>query len=234
LWLNVWTGNNDPDLIEKYYLEAVLDAGVFPFNTRSDYGSETIGIYKVQHALHDLYGTAVDKPHTYVTSTRNTKIESLWGRYLKEWGRTLMEHLEFGCSTGIYTSKDCLEEYLFLYIWIPLVQNELDRYKLRCNNQRRQKSRQNVLPTCAPVFAYKNPTHFGAMNCGYNDDTLVGLVKERIQKLTQQENLRDYIPLDFKLSADEVHQMIDAPEVKLENAWEIFVKMRFIFNVFAC
>jgi hypothetical protein len=47
VWLKVWTGNHDPNLIEMFYLKALKEHNLFPYATRSDYGTETLGIYKI-------------------------------------------------------------------------------------------------------------------------------------------------------------------------------------------
>jgi hypothetical protein len=234
IWLRVWTGNHDPDLVEMYYLESVKKYGVFPYSTQSDYGSETIGIFKLQQALHDIYDTGAESPHRYVTSPRNQKIESLWHRYLAEMGRNLMENLEYGFSNGIYKHSDCLEEYLYLYIWLPLVQSELDKYVERCDNQTRQKSKVNTLPSCAPLYAYNNPNEFGAVNCGYSDVTLDDLIERRLANLYKKDYLIAYLPIDFIKAADYIHQeLLDAAPIRINTAWSIFAKMNEVFRILA-
>ena len=232
VWLKVWTGNHDPDLIEMFYLKALKENDLFPYATRSDYGTETLGIYKTQHALHAIYETGVEHPHQYVKSTSNTKIESLWHRYLTEFGRTIMAHLEHAFNNGIYAMNNCLEEFIYMYLWIPFMQVELDNYVKRCDNQKRQKSKINLLPTCAPLFAYNNPSEFGAMNCGYSDPKLMDLVDVRLSSLCLNRDLTHLFPNRFKESADYVYSMfLGSPVIELQTIDTIYADMLKCFIV---
>jgi hypothetical protein len=59
----------------------------------------------------------------YVPSTRNQKIESAWSRYnLKAIGKNIQDTLQFGFENRLYNEKDQLENFIFLYVWIPPLQ----------------------------------------------------------------------------------------------------------------
>ena len=153
-------------------------------------------------------------------------------RYLTEFGRNLMAHLEYGLTANIYERSSCLEEFIYMYLWLPFIQRELDKYVLRCDNQKRQKSKLNPLPRCAPIFAYENPQEFGVAECGYTDPTLNELVSKRLAVLQGKENLVAFLPDDFIEGADYIfNEILDTPAITLETIWVIFVKMKALFGV---
>ena len=130
IWLKVFTGNHDPKLIAKNFVESIVPLKRFPYSVRSDCGTETVIVSSVIQAMHLCLSTGVDCAESvkYVPSTRNQKIESAWSRYLKAIGKNIQDTLQFGFENRLYNEKDQLENFIFLYVWIPFVQRELDNY----------------------------------------------------------------------------------------------------------
>ena len=140
--MRVFTGNHDPKLIGKYFLEEVEKIGSkintlltgFPYSTRSDCGTETVIAVSLLHGFYEIAGTQVAAfdIHRYVPSPRNQKIESAWGRYLKaigiliitnnhlfnNKGKTIMTKLSEGHETLIYNEHDLLETYLINFDYL--------------------------------------------------------------------------------------------------------------------
>lgn len=64
MWLKVFISNHDPRVILKNYLECCIEFGgkkyetanksVFPYNTRSDCGTETVMAASIQAGLHHV------------------------------------------------------------------------------------------------------------------------------------------------------------------------------------
>ncbi|KAI9329527.1 hypothetical protein BDR26DRAFT_900161 [Obelidium mucronatum] len=131
IWLRVLVSNHNPRVILLYYLEAVKE------HQGSDRGTETVDVAAMQAALHDVHksGFSIALAHRYVPSTRNTKIESAWTRWLKARGYTLAEVLAAGFEyPSSWEENDQLDKYIYLYVWIPFTQSILDEYAEHVNN----------------------------------------------------------------------------------------------------
>lgn len=104
---------------------------VFPLTTRSDCGTETVIVAAIQHDMHSIHDTGIseDQSHKYVPSTRNTKIESQWSRYLKAIGYKIMDELQYGFENNLYDDTNQLETYIYYYVWFPILRAELGKYK---------------------------------------------------------------------------------------------------------
>ena len=175
MWLNVFTSNHDPRVVALHYLRAVkLHGGteiwfhqftglcwlinnlcsVFPLNTRTDCGTETIITAALQAGLHELYQTWIksQQSHSFVPSTRNVKIESGWSRFLKAKGHALIDILDHGFHDsrfnpnnqldkywwGEHAWKRCIKisfRYIYLYVWMPLIQTVLDDFVTETNTK---------------------------------------------------------------------------------------------------
>ncbi len=93
----------------------IVTALVFPFNTRSDHGTETVIAVAIQYSLHDVHNTGAPNAdsHRYVPSVRNQKVESAWTRYLKAIGYRIMGILQEGFDNGTYNDCNIIEKYYY-------------------------------------------------------------------------------------------------------------------------
>ncbi|KAI9332539.1 hypothetical protein BDR26DRAFT_937931 [Obelidium mucronatum] len=126
------------DKLKKYFLAIhVAILSVFPMSTGSDFGTETVDVAAMQAAFHEIHETGfnIESVHRFVPSTRNTKIESAWTRWLRSKGYLLAEILEAGFNqTELFDETDEMDKIIFLYIWIPVVQELLDSYAEHVNH----------------------------------------------------------------------------------------------------
>ncbi|KAI8891911.1 hypothetical protein BC833DRAFT_613052 [Globomyces pollinis-pini] len=210
-----------------YFIQTMRQLKVAPYITRSDSGTENVGVAAIQAVLHAEFNasdTLPDKHHQFVASTRNIKIEALWSRFLKAKGFTLMDTLKEGFEIGIYDPEDTFEYFLFLYIWIPLIQRYLTEYLEHCNSLRRQKTKNSILPTEKPNICFYNPLQFSGLECGFE-------VNESVLKFLEMEYCSNsssliYIPSEFKDSADLLFSKLQFGQYDVCSAWDVFTVMK--------
>ena len=78
LWLEVSTSNKMPEVIAKYYLDAVKRNGL-PVNVKADVGTEYSLVQPIHLLLRNIDGSEPDlESFSIVTSPANQRIEAFW------------------------------------------------------------------------------------------------------------------------------------------------------------
>ena len=113
------------------------------------------------------------------------------------------------------------------WLWPPLIQRELDRFRDDANSTRLRKQKNNALPSgVSPDLAYTFPERFGGADCLKVVD--VSLIREMLDSDELQEERRlasDWgVPDQFARKAERAMQTlrIQQPEVTLQNIWITF------------
>eukprot|EP00112_Aurelia_sp_Birch-Aquarium-sp1_P026060 Seg90.12 transcript_id=Seg90.12/GoldUCD/mRNA.D3Y31 product="hypothetical protein" protein_id=Seg90.12/GoldUCD/D3Y31 len=105
--LRIWTTNNEPKIIGRFYLEYLNDCRVLPSRLRIDKGTET-GILTTMHSyLRSLHGDLADPVDSilYGPSTQN-KIERWWKELLERMERFFKVQLNTLVEDGEYDRDD--------------------------------------------------------------------------------------------------------------------------------
>ena len=86
LWLEVGTTNKDPEVIAKYYLDAVKQLGGVPRKMRSDDGTENSTLEALHTFLRSSHNDENAGPGCFTIgrSTANQRIESYWSQFVKD------------------------------------------------------------------------------------------------------------------------------------------------------
>ncbi|ORY49505.1 hypothetical protein BCR33DRAFT_781761 [Rhizoclosmatium globosum] len=113
---------------------------------------------------------------------------------------------------------------IYLYIWIPLIQQLLDEYSDHVNHNRRQANKNCLLLSAAPHFCYSCPNRFGGMNCGISVD--MQLIDDAIATLQSDPLIAQYLPEDAKVAFEIAYNCLGRPRVELTNAWELVHKIQ--------
>ncbi|KAL3891528.1 hypothetical protein ACJMK2_003788 [Sinanodonta woodiana] len=81
IWLKAERSNSDPNVIAKYFLDAVEEYGGCPTFMRGDMGTENVRFADMQKFLRRSDGLDIEDDRTFIygKSTLNTRIESWWG-----------------------------------------------------------------------------------------------------------------------------------------------------------
>ncbi|KAJ6258030.1 hypothetical protein Dda_6942 [Drechslerella dactyloides] len=149
--------------VQIYFLMAVKAHGGVPLLTRTDKGSETLLMVETQVGLRQIAANEllrVEECHYFGPCTRNTKIESFWGRLaVRKTGR-FRELFEAYERAGEWngSSEAPIHSLSDTCIWIPSetgVANFAGTHNT--NPIRSQKHRDHYLPTGKPWSLYRNP-----------------------------------------------------------------------------
>ncbi|PLW56756.1 hypothetical protein PCANC_01643 [Puccinia coronata f. sp. avenae] len=165
LGIFVHVTNNDPRHVGYYYLQLVKREGGIPRKTTTDQGTETIHMAGHQINLTEQYNRESLDPsqsHLFTKSTHNQKIECLWSQLMKQFNIELINKLYHAAKEKYYNPEDPLQQLVFLYLWVPLLQKALDDWTSNYNSYKRQFDKKSTLPTqCSVDWAYKYPEDQG-------------------------------------------------------------------------
>ncbi|KZT33382.1 hypothetical protein SISSUDRAFT_418902 [Sistotremastrum suecicum HHB10207 ss-3] len=219
--------------IGHVYLDFLEEYGQFPLQITVDKGSETGFMYRFHTSLRETYTRDIDE-NKYpawmaLPSTRNTPIEGYWHWLRNNIGKTLVIHLVKGKDMGIFNSANNIHTQLFQWLWPPVVQRALDKFKADWGRHTLRKQRKKEMPSgVSPDVIYKLPERFGGINCFTPVDPL--LVKEfRKQIPVSREEAFRWVSDSFDTVAHAVYQGLEnsVPLDTLlpEHVWEVFVAM---------
>ncbi|KZT59601.1 hypothetical protein CALCODRAFT_407535, partial [Calocera cornea HHB12733] len=163
LWLNVWWTNSNPRLIASFYFQAASKVGGIPLLTQSDPGSENHGIANAQTALRQqldptLLGTL---QHQWMRGHANIKPEIFWSKLRRQWSDGWECLFDRGLVDGWYDPHDPLENLLFRWLAIPMIQEDLDRFTRIHNSSKPRKDRKKAMPTEIPQVLFERPEEYG-------------------------------------------------------------------------
>nr|XP_055036971.1 uncharacterized protein LOC129424369 [Misgurnus anguillicaudatus] len=167
MWLCSASSNNDPGIIAHNYMQCVFQFGL-PARLRTDCGTENGTMVAIHCALrsHHTDDFAGVLSHMYGTSTANQRIESWWSFFRKQrtqfWIDLFSDLRERHLFSGSHEHK-CLLRYVFLGV----LQKELDEYRELWNNHTIRPVRQSRCPSGKPEAMYHLPHRFNARDCGF-------------------------------------------------------------------
>ncbi|KIK52715.1 hypothetical protein GYMLUDRAFT_64080 [Collybiopsis luxurians FD-317 M1] len=107
-------------------------AVAIPLQNITDKGSEVGWIEALQIALRELLASQIDPetfpPYVAVKSTHNTVIEAIWHWFREKKGKDIKDYLMQGKNEHLFNPNEPFHCDLFYWIFVPLVQNELDDF----------------------------------------------------------------------------------------------------------
>ncbi|XP_077865488.1 uncharacterized protein LOC144352201 [Saccoglossus kowalevskii] len=118
--------------------------------------------------------------------------------------------------------RDCLK-----YIYMPLLEKELESFADEWNSHRIRKQKEQLRPNGVPEDLYKFPELCGGTDMGYavNEKDLRSIAEEKGVGVP----LPDYISQEFRAAADaELSDYFDT--ITEENAHKAYMFLRYIFN----
>ncbi|KAK7001196.1 hypothetical protein R3P38DRAFT_3327246 [Favolaschia claudopus] len=116
---------------------------------------------------------------------------------------------------------------LFYWIFVPLLQAKLDKFRLWWNHHRVRVQIEKNIPTGhVPADAFAHPKNFGGIDCRISVPPAVDDVR---QMLTEEVGSRgshlSWFTLEFAGLAEQVYLHIGKPTLSLETAWGVFQQM---------
>lgn len=127
LWLEVGPTNKNPEVIAKYYLDAVKQLGGVPRKIRSDDGTENSTIEALQTFLRSSHNDENAGPGCFTIgrSTANQRIESYWSQFVKDgpgWWISFFKDLS---DLGLFNSSDPVHLECIRFCFMQVLRNEL-------------------------------------------------------------------------------------------------------------
>lgn len=118
---------------------------------------------------------------------------------------------------------------LFYWIFVPLIQAQLDEF-VRYWNLHRVRSQPNKhMPSGhVPAYALQHPEEFGGVDCR------IAVPKEavdQLRKFLEEDSNKtraecfQWFTDDFGALAKEVYESIGKPVLTLDSAWQVFIQM---------
>ena len=117
---------------------------------------------------------------------------------------------------------------LFYWIFVPLIQAELNDFQTWWNQHRIRSQPNKDMPSGhVPAHALRHPEQFAGLNC------LIPVPTEAVQELRKilvedvgsyEDHMSWYSP-DFRRLAEETYVKLSHPPITLDNAWKVFQSM---------
>lgn len=231
LGIFVHVTNNNPAHIGLYFLEVVKKVGGIPQKTVTDHGTETINLAAHQIELAFEFGNLTAEEasacHQFTDSPHNQKIECLWSQLMIQLNTALIDMLFESMESGQYNSDDPLQRVLFLYLWVPLIQDCLDKWMNDYNTYSKRTNSQSMLPGgCSPDLCYYAPASKDGV------EGLIPIPAARVEELKAQnypnaEELMATSPMWLREMCTAAAQAldIDLAKINIDNVWTIFHKL---------
>ncbi|KNE93214.1 hypothetical protein PSTG_13390 [Puccinia striiformis f. sp. tritici PST-78] len=225
LGIFVHTTNNNPRHIGYYYLQLVKEVGGIPQQTTADGGTETIDLAGHQMNLVGQFGSIdPDKCHRFTKSVHNQKIECLRSQLMKQYNSELIRQLYEADKKEYYNPTNPVHHVLFLYLWVPLLQDGPNEWLTNYNSFKRRYDPKSMLPTgCSTNVCYENPEEYNG------EEGLIPVDLSCVDELEHKhypdaKDLMRTSPGWFSEIIDRLktEMELDWPELHTQNVWGTF------------
>ena len=146
LYLKVWTSNSRPELIAGWYFDYVYEAKKIPSMLRFNKGTETGTLATLHAFLRRKHGDMAPEDTVHFGSSTSNRIERYWKeiheRMEKFFKRQLLELLE----RGHYDPEDEDDRNILAFIYITIVQREVNIFIELWNNSRTRFQKNTLMP----------------------------------------------------------------------------------------
>ncbi|KAJ6525586.1 hypothetical protein B0H10DRAFT_1864030 [Mycena sp. CBHHK59/15] len=218
--------------IGHLFLDFIEATGAIPIQMTMDKGSEIGWQYAIQDALRHAFAPEID-PEVYpvcrlIKSVHNTVIEAFW-RWLKEkMGLNLKAIILVGKAERIFSPNVEFHLPLFYWIFIPLLQAQLEEFRLWWNHHRVRTQKDKNMPSGhVPSDAFDHPQNFGGLDCRI--PVPKAAVDDLREMVTEDVGSRDahlsWFTTEFDKLAETIYAQIGKPTLSLQTAWEVFQAM---------
>ena len=156
IWQEVPSSNKKPELIAKFYLDAVKSLEGIPLQIKADNGTEHSLIEPMHLHLSALNGNLEINHFSIITSPQNQRIESYWSVLQRDrlgwWRRFFQDLVDLELlNTDDPVVLDCLH-----YCFMGIIRDELNSVKEDWNTHIISRSHKSG-PTGRPICVYYLP-----------------------------------------------------------------------------
>ena len=164
IWLEVASSNKKPELIAKFYLDAVKSLEGIPLQIKADNGTEHSLIEPMHLHLSALNGNLEINHFSIITSPQNQRIESYWSVLQRDrlgwWRRFFQDLVDLELlNTDDPVVLDCLH-----YCFMGIIRDELNSVKEDWNTHIISRSHKSG-PTGRPICMYYLPHLYDKQDC---------------------------------------------------------------------
>ena len=129
IWLEVGPTNQNPEVIGKYYLGAILQIGGVPQKMRSDDGTENSIVEALQIFLRSQHNDEHSGLASFSigTSTSNQRIEAYWSHLIRDgpgWWVNFFKDLR---DFDLYNDSDPVQVDLIRFCFMDILRDELHK-----------------------------------------------------------------------------------------------------------
>ncbi|KAF9440549.1 hypothetical protein P691DRAFT_793250 [Macrolepiota fuliginosa MF-IS2] len=218
--------------ISHLYLDLVQEWNGIPIQLTTDKGSEIGWQNTLQSILREFYAPEINTetfpPSLTLKSTHNTVIEGLWHWLRDKTGFNLKDVILRGKHEFIFCAHIQWHHDLFYWIFVPLIQQELDKFVMYWNNHKIRKQKDKMMPSShIPDDALHHPSLHGGEPCLIQvpQDAQAELRTILSEEVGRRDVHFSWYSEDFHAYASAVYETLGSPQLSLTNAWNIFALM---------
>ncbi len=168
MFIKVWKSNSDPNLVGRWYFDHLYSTRMISSKLRIDRGTET-GLLATLHVF--LRRSHGDMTHEntveYGPSTSN-RIERWWRELHEQLEKFFKFELQQLLDQGFYDPEDEVDRDMLAYVYIPIVQREIDLFVELWNNSRGRLQRNTLMPDGIPNVIHNCPEEYGIEDIGWS------------------------------------------------------------------
>ncbi|KAF7345954.1 hypothetical protein MVEN_01617900 [Mycena venus] len=218
--------------IGHLFLDFIKEIGAIPVQMTMDKGSEIGWQYAIQDALRSTCAPHID-PDVHpvcriIKSVHNIIIEGFWRWFREKKGLNLKTIILVGKMERIFSPNVDFHLPLFYWVFVPLLQAELDEFRLWWNHhQVRTQVDKNMPSGHVPLDALEHPQNYGGIDCRI--PVPEECVNDLRQMITDDVGPREahlsWYTRDFGELAQVIYEQIGKPDLSLDTAWDVFRHM---------
>ncbi|KAJ7151306.1 hypothetical protein C8R43DRAFT_1004776 [Mycena crocata] len=218
--------------IGHLFIDFIEEQGGIGLQKTTDLGSEIGWLKAIQIFLRERFAPDIDldiyPAHAGIKSVHNTIIEAFWRWLRVKLEINLFDHVIRGKTEQIFDPNVAFHRDLFNWIFPPLIQGELDEFRVYWNQHRIRAQPNKTMPSGhVPVDALEHPEIYGGINCFIKipKETIDNLREVLTQEVGPRSDHLQWVDNEFSSLAESVHKSIGSPKITLNNSWEIFAQM---------
>lgn len=161
IWLEVADTNKKPEVVAKYFLNAVQSLQLIPRVVRMDRGTENFLLADLQSLFRSEHTD--DLKHIaslFGSSNHNQRIERFWGSLRTSVLQIYMDIFADLEMSGLLDMSSSIELQCLSFCFMDVVVSELKEFMQYWNMHRMRKNKACLLPCGVPNFLYANPEHY--------------------------------------------------------------------------
>ncbi|KAG9083879.1 hypothetical protein FRC06_004327, partial [Ceratobasidium sp. 370] len=202
---------------------AILENGGMPLLTHSDPGSENYGVANAQSTLRQMLDPSLEgtMQHRWLKKHSNIKPEIFWSQFRRREAPGLEQLMQEGIENGWYNPVNGAEALTFRYVFMALIQGELDDFRHRYNTSAKRSNTKTTLPSGRPKYIYLYPHQYDG------EQLKVEVPLEAVEQVRQlyappDHPVFQWMPPQFEAWAQKFYIHAGGEVIVRDNAWHYY------------